>query len=704
MKKIISLLLISVLCFGAVGCDSYSNTEDTVEIKNTEPDNSSEESFNESPKSPETPEEPENTEIPEEPEAPSVEVDNRTPNSIILRTCSFDTAKYDLAQLIDTGSSFKVTKDGKVLDSTTVNLSTGTNIFRVSYTVDDTETLCEVRIARRDKYRVVLNSNGGSFVETQYVEDCGTVDASAVEPTRDRYTFLGWYNEYGKKVDLSTMQIAEDTTFTARWDGPNTFATPSKTPISYTTASAALNIVWKDYDNAFKLRPSEVLCELKNTETNVSYTVKITKSSAEFVGVSPQGASVSCGEGNWTVKISGLTSEYTFTANPLDNENYKQSQSGTALTCTLNNYDSQQDDTVWLMTENGRFYDIAGNMVVLKGIVTLNPGWNNFSENTSTAYLSRMQKEGANCVRMTMMLGKSYYHTTNLEKRQELIDLIKAAIKRATELGMYCIVDWGVLMQNDNTQPENGYLPNYQESTNEFFAMLAEENLYNPYIVYEICNEPTVSGSDAWEKHVRPFEESVIRAIRSTGSQSVIIAAPNMHARWLSDDSPAQGDDPIDKPFSTDISHNIAYTFHCYAYTTTYDITFDVSGRVIYGWRLCDAIKNGLTIVVTEFSPATADINAQSTGGLDADFYEADKYLNVMLVNDVSFTLFRGISDVASKKTSSQHMFIKGNVEAVNTGVWTYEMLSDSGRWFYDKALNSTGFIPTAPFGVKQPT
>ncbi len=614
---------------------------------------------------------------------------------VIIRACSYNTCTYNLEELIE-GVNVKLIKNGEFIDSKSVSLDVGVNVFSVNYTVDGVERSCEIRIARRDKHRVILNTNGGSFIETQYVEDGQTLNASSIIPTRDRYTFLGWFDSCGKKILVDSTPITQDCTFTARWDGPDTFVLPDKTTISYKTSSAALNIVWKDYDNAFGLRPTEVFCELKNTSTNICYTVRITKRSAEFINGKPDGAYISQGAGNWTAKITGLTEKYTFTANSLENENYTQLQSGTSLTCTLNHYDSQADDTAWLMTENGRFYDVAGNVIVLKGVVTYNPGWDGFSEYTSTAYLKRLQNEGANCVRITMMLGDKYYH--NLEKRPELISLIKDAIKRATQLGMYCIVDWGVIMHNENALPETGYLPKMQNDVNEFFSSLAKENTDNPYIIYEVCNEPTINAPNGWEDHIRPFEEAIAYAIRKTGSQSVIIAAPNIHARRLSDESAAKGDDPIDKPFSTEISHNVAYTYHCYAYTTTYDINYGTKDRVLYGWRFCDAVNNGLTIVITEFSPATAAMIAQSTGGLDADFDEADKYLNVILENDVNYTLFRGISATSSSKTSSQHMFIKGNVDAVNNGAWTYDMLSDSGKWFYDKTLNSNGFIEKATF------
>ena len=666
MKKVLLLLLAVAQCIGFAGCNGKDETTDTDTSDTRE----------------------------------VIEV-GAADKSIAI-ACGYDTKTYDLAPLISNGRNLRATKDGYLLDGTKVDLEVGTNVFHVVYRVGSADKVCEIRIARREKYRVVLNSNGGSFVETRYVENGGTVDA--VTPTRDRYSFMGWYNDEGEQVTLSDTPITADTTFTARWEGPNTFALPDKTPITYATSSAALNLVWKDYDDAFGLRPSEVFCTLQNLSTNASYTVKVTKTSAEFVDSAPTGASIARGEGNWTVKVTGLTDDYSFTQNELGDANYTATQSGTTVENTVKDYSAQHDDTAALKTENGRLYDLAGNIVVLKGVVTLNVGWQNFRNNTSVAALSRFKSEGVNCVRITMMLGEDTNGYFNLENRDRLVSLMKDAVDTATSLGLYCIVDWGVFMKGDNTKPTNNYLSNKQKDTEAYFMMMALEYFDNPYVIFEICNEPTVSESnkyDPWGDYVKPFEEAVIRSIRATGSKALVIAAPNMHARWLTTDNQAQGDDPIDNPFATEISHNVAYTFHCYAYTTTYDLEIaNSTARVSYGWRLSDAIKSGLTIVMTEFSPATANIEAQSTGGTDADINEANKYLNVMLENDISYMLFRGISANDNSETSSQHMFIKGNVNAVNGGTWTYEMLSSSGKWFYDSALNSNGFIKKANFIV----
>ncbi len=620
----------------------------------------------------------------------------------IALAVSYDTQSYDLKVLVSGGTDFIVSdKSGASVDSV-VQLTTGENIFYFSCTLDGVQRNFEARIARRDSYRVVFNSNGGSYVETRYVKSGEKIDHKTVTPTRDRYTFAGWFKEDGKQMYFSNP-ITSDMTVTARWMNLTDFELPNKTPITYTSSSAALNVVWKDYDNAFGCRPEEIVCELLDLSTGVKYAVKVTKSSAEFVDNKPVGAVIGQSAGNWTVMITGLEGNFTFVQKSIETSRYTTAQSGTTVVNTMRGYSPLYDDTAWLMTENGRIYDYAGNIIILKGAVTMNAGWLSFNPNTTTAYLKKMRSEGANCARMTIMTG-SYADT--------YVNDLKAAIERTTALGMYCIVDWGVIMQGDNNKPSAGYFDSIRADTLALFGDLASTYKNNPYVIFEICNEPTISVNtgDAWENYVKPFEEEIIRLIRGKGASNLIIAAPNMHARQLSMDNAAIGDDPIDKPFATEISHNVAYTFHCYAWTTTYNQNLtdtrkndsgSVIGGVVYAWRVCDAIENGLTVVMTEFSPSTAAQSAQSTGEQTYDFIEADKWINLILMNDIGYTLFRGISANTVEETSSQHMFVGGNTNTVNNGEWTYDMLSESGAWFYDNTLGSTGFIKKADFNKK---
>ena len=88
--------------------------------------------------------------------------------------------------------------------------------------------------------------------------------------------------------------------------------------------------------------------------------------------------------------------------------------------------------------------------------------------------------------------------------------------------------------------------------------------------------------------------------------------------------------------------------------------------------------------------------------GLDADYMEANKWLNFILENDMNYTLFR-YGEVPSdpNKVKAQFMFTKGNEATAYKGTWTYEMLSDSGKWYYDNVLHATGFIKAADFDYR---
>ena len=242
---------------------------------------------------------------------------------------------------------------------------------------------------------------------------------------------------------------------------------------------------------------------------------------------------------------------------------------------------------------------------------------------------------------------------------------------------MYCIVDWGILASIKMTPAVNA-------TAKELFVTLATEYKDNPFVIYEICNEPE---ADTWSSTVVPYAEDVIATIREQ-SDALVILAPDGSSSNLSEYK-NPGDDPIDKPINTALAYNVAYTFHCYAATTRYN----GSSGTYYGWKVKDAIDAGLTLVLTEFSPALSTIGTTS---LTIDEKEANKFLNVILENDLNVMLFRYMS--GSAKDSAQYMFRPNYSNNLNNGTWTYDMLQSSGKWFYDNALNSTGFIKAADF------
>ena len=90
----------------------------------------------------------------------------------------------------------------------TVPLEIGDNTFYVTETIGNNIKLYTVTVRRRPFYTVTFNTNNGTFVGNQIIEE----DSFATEPTTTRvgYTFTGWNYDF-------TQAITKNTTITAVW-------------------------------------------------------------------------------------------------------------------------------------------------------------------------------------------------------------------------------------------------------------------------------------------------------------------------------------------------------------------------------------------------------------------------------------------------------------------------------------------------------
>ena len=67
-------------------------------------------------------------------------------------------------------------------------------------------------------YTITLIANGGTLYDSNVMTDCVYNEYVEVEePTREGYTFLGWYDEYGNLVE-TIFQVNRDYTLVARWE------------------------------------------------------------------------------------------------------------------------------------------------------------------------------------------------------------------------------------------------------------------------------------------------------------------------------------------------------------------------------------------------------------------------------------------------------------------------------------------------------
>lgn len=72
------------------------------------------------------------------------------------------------------------------------------------------------KLAGAESWRVAFDVQGGSYVAPRYVPKNKMVSEPAA-PTRDGYTFLGWYTAEGEKWDFAKDVVTADMTLYAKW-------------------------------------------------------------------------------------------------------------------------------------------------------------------------------------------------------------------------------------------------------------------------------------------------------------------------------------------------------------------------------------------------------------------------------------------------------------------------------------------------------
>lgn len=145
-------------------------------------------------------------------------------------------------------------------------------------------------------------------------------------------------------------------------------------------------------------------------------------------------------------------------------------------------------------------------------------------------------------IRAAMYTAEGGY-IANPSIKDKVIEVIDVAI----ELGLYVVVDWHILYDNN---------PNtYKTEAKDFFADIARRYGNVPNIIYEIANEPN-GASVTWQSEIKPYAEEVIPVIRAIDPDNLILVGTGT---WSQDIHHA-----ADSPLSFS---NVAYVLHFYAGT-----------------------------------------------------------------------------------------------------------------------------------------
>lgn len=278
--------------------------------------------------------------------------------------------------------------------------------------------------------------------------------------------------------------------------------------------------------------------------------------------------------------------------------------------------------------------DSQGSTVQLKGVSTHGIAW--FPQYVNkNAFQTLRDRYGINLIRLAMYTNKSEGYGDSVQKK------VQEGVKYATELGMYVIIDWHILSDGNPNQ--------HKKAAKKFFTRMAKKYKNQKNVLYEICNEP--NGNVTWQKDIRPYAKTMIKAIRKYSKRSVIIVGT---PTWSQDvdvvaQSPLKG------------YQNIMYTLHFYAATHKEWIQN----------KLVTAHNKGLPVFVTEFSICDASGN----GGLDkASGNQWMKLLNKYKISYAAWSL-------CNKNESSALL----SSRCVKTSGWTKSDLSEAGKWYFSK-------------------
>ncbi|MGN0394961.1 MAG: cellulase family glycosylhydrolase [Coprococcus sp.] len=284
--------------------------------------------------------------------------------------------------------------------------------------------------------------------------------------------------------------------------------------------------------------------------------------------------------------------------------------------------------------------DEEGNAYQLKGCSTHGITW--FPDYVDIDTFKTFRDDwGANLIRLAMYTdtGDSYGYCSGGDK-DTILDLLDKGVSAATELGMYVIVDWHIL--NDNN-PNN-----HIDDAKDFFEIVTTKYKDYDNVIYEICNEP--NGGTKWED-IKEYAETIIPIIREQDEDAIIIVGT---PTWSQDVDIAAGD-----PLAG--YDNIMYAVHFYAATHKQDLRDKVT----------NAIDKGLPIFVSEFSICDASGN----GAVDYD--EAEEWFSLIEDKNLSYAAW----NISNKDETSA--LIDSSCSKISD--WTDDELSETGDFIKGK-------------------
>ncbi|HEX8497422.1 MAG TPA: cellulase family glycosylhydrolase [Actinomycetales bacterium] len=228
-----------------------------------------------------------------------------------------------------------------------------------------------------------------------------------------------------------------------------------------------------------------------------------------------------------------------------------------------------------------RMCDKNGAPVQLRGVSSMWLNWEptGYAEN-ATALRWMRDTWNLTVIRAAMGVepGGAYLSDPSRARAQ-----VERVINNAVANGVYVIVDWHAHEAHKHTAQSVA-----------FFSDLARRYGHLPNVIWETYNEPL---QVSWTGVVKPYHETVVRAIRAVDSDNIIILG-----------SPTWSQDVDVAATSKVAGSNLMYTLHFYS--CSHDARLRAKAET--------AMSAGLALFVTEWGASHAD------GGLDGRVCQAE--------------------------------------------------------------------------------
>lgn len=295
-----------------------------------------------------------------------------------------------------------------------------------------------------------------------------------------------------------------------------------------------------------------------------------------------------------------------------------------------------------LRVSGTQIVDQNGNPFQLRGISTHGINWDVGRPYVNQAAFQTLRDEwGANAVRLAMYTAE-YNGYCSGGNQAELKNTLYNGVEYAKNLGMYAIIDWHILKDNNPNQ-------NIEQAKGFFSEVSAKYKDYNN-VLYEICNEP---NNCTWDE-IKAYANVIIPIIRANDPDAIIIVGT---PTWSQLGQWGHTNEVADSPLTG--YSNIVYSLHFYCAESSH--TQYLPAKVDY------AVSKGLPILVSEFGLSAAGGN----GAIDTA--QAEAWMNKLDSYKIGYFCWS-----LSNKAESSALISNS---CSKTSGWTDGELTDAGQF-----------------------